>query len=431
MASGRSRLRATSSPGTIGVMLDQEAMQIARNRLNAESARRGHLFSDELQRVQSEFAIKGLAHSGALIRAVADVCAKEIEDATERLWEIIRDLLRETDAAPSPEAVATLYRQIDELWVPYRSAGPEEQFEAICRRDGTDLLSMKNATNFGNRNIGARMRIRSEVEQFVRSLRNRVRVGTASSDRSKVFLSHAASDRSIASLLKAEIERRLPGVSVFCSSDPADLPPGTKWSAAIQEALQDATMLIFVASERGVQRQWVWFECGTFWFSRRKIMPLCLGQVRKNALRQPLSELQAINGDESSDLKTALDVVATATGLSVSDASDLDGLSEKLKLLDREAAAVMSAASGWLGAEWDGKFIAYKGPYEVLPRIEDHNFGISMQEALKAAGYTVTLYDRNNFAAMAEPNHFVWLTDRKSWRCRVVKGDAYLVARPT
>jgi hypothetical protein len=128
-------LRATSLQGTIGMMLDQEAMQIARKRLAAESSKRHHFFQTELQRVKSELAIQGLGRSGALIQAVADVCAKEIEDATDRLWEVVRDLIREEDGTPSPEAVRTLYGQIDELWVPYCSDGPQREFEAICQRD--------------------------------------------------------------------------------------------------------------------------------------------------------------------------------------------------------------------------------------------------------------------------------------------------------
>src|SRR5260370_16259721 len=44
---------------------------------------------------------------------------------------------------------------------------------------------------------------------------NRFRVGADLGDRSKVFLSHAASDGEIASLLRAEIERRLPRVKVL------------------------------------------------------------------------------------------------------------------------------------------------------------------------------------------------------------------------
>jgi hypothetical protein len=74
------------------------------------------------------------------------------------------------------------------------------------------------------------------------------------------------------------------------------------------------------------------------------------------------------------DLKAALDVVAVAAGSTLSDASDLNNLSEKLKQLDREAAAVLSASSGLLGAKWNGKFLAYEGPYEALPRIADRNF---------------------------------------------------------
>ena len=123
-------------------------------------------------------------------------------------------------------------------------------------------------------------------------------------------------------------------------------------------------------------------------------------------------------------------VVAAAAGSTLSDASDLNNLSEKLKQLDREAAAVLRASSGWLGAEWNGKFLAYEGPYESLTRIEDRNYETSMQEALKAAGYNVALYDQNNFAAIGDTGRFVQLTDRKSWRCRVSSGTAWLIARP-
>lgn len=415
------------------MMLDEEAMQIARNRLSAESSRRQYFFHKELQRVQNELATKGLGRSGALIQTVADVCAREIEEATDRLWEIVRGLLREEDVASSAEAVRTLYGQIDELWVPYCSVDPERQFEAICQRDDASP-SAKNATHFYNRSASARMRIQSQVEEFIRSARRRLSPEASPSHESrnpKVFLSHAASDERIGLLLKGELERRLPGVKVFCSSDPADLPPGTKWSVEIQQALQESAMLIFVASDRGLQRPWVWFECGTFWFTEKKIMPLCLGEVRKNALRPPLSELQAINGDESSDLKVGLDVVAAATGSTVSDASDLNDLSEKLRQLAHEAAVLNAAPPGWLGAEWKGRFLAYDGPYESLKEIGDRNFETSMQEALQAVGYSVALYERNNFVAMGDANHFVQLTDKKSWRCHIVKGTAYLVATPT
>ncbi|MGO9449851.1 MAG: hypothetical protein ACLQDV_02220 [Candidatus Binataceae bacterium] len=81
-------------------MLDQEAMQIARNRFAAESPRRHHFFHTELQRAQNDLVTKGQGKSGAFIQAVADVCAKEVEDAGDQLWEIVRGLARETKDTP-------------------------------------------------------------------------------------------------------------------------------------------------------------------------------------------------------------------------------------------------------------------------------------------------------------------------------------------
>lgn len=412
-------------------MLDQQAMQIVRNRLGAEAPRRGHLFHADLQRSQSELAIKGLGQSGALIQAVADVCANEIENSSARLCEIVRELLREAHEVLSDEAVKALHRQIDELWIPYCSAGPEREFEGICEKVGVGPGPVKNATHFYDRSIGARLNIHAQVDQFVRTLRNRTPLGGVEGyRRPNVFLSHAASDEEIALLLKAEIERRLPGVKVFCSSDPTDLTPGTRWSAEIQKALRESSILMFIASARGLQRPWVWFECGTFWFSERKIVPVCLGEVRKNNLHPPLWELQAVNGDEPGDMKTALDAIAEATGATLSDRSPLEELCGKLRQLDRDADAASRLSSGWLGAEWDGEFLAYEGPYRGLRSVEDAVFEMSMQKALEAAGYRVALYDENSVASMGEKGRFVQLTDRVSWRCRIAKGRMWLVARP-
>jgi hypothetical protein len=98
---------------------------------------------------------------------------------------------------------------------------------------------------------------------------------------------------------------------------------------------------------------------------------------------------------------------------------------------NREADPMTRAPSGWLGVEWNGKFLAYDGPYENLKLIEDRGFDMSMQEALQAGGYRVAAYDKGHFGEIGGKVHFVLLTDRTSWRCRVVaKGDAYLVASP-
>jgi hypothetical protein len=125
---------------------------------------------------------------------------------------------------------------------------------------------------FQRRKAGTRQVVGAKIDLFVRSLKQPDEMDKAV--RTVVFLSHAAADGSIGLLLKDEIKDRLPGITVFCSSHPSDLPPGTKWSPEIQRALENSGMLLLIASRRGLQRQWVWFECGTIWFRQRKIIPL-------------------------------------------------------------------------------------------------------------------------------------------------------------
>jgi hypothetical protein len=62
-------------------------------------------------------------------------------------------------------------------------------------------------------------------------------------------------------------------------------------------------------------------------FPKRKSCRFASDRFERTAFAH-LSKLQAINGDESNDLETALDVVAAATGSNVSDASDLNNLCE-------------------------------------------------------------------------------------------------------
>jgi hypothetical protein len=162
--------------------------------------------------------------------------------------------------------------------------------------------------------------------------RNRARTGL-------VFVSHAASDASIALFLKEEFQTRISGLAVFCSSDPTDLPPGTKWSPEIQRTLERSSVLVLVASERSLKRPWVWFECGTFWFGGRRIIPLCVGGVRKDTLRAPLSELQAVNGDDPVDLRTLLETLSNAVHLPLSESLGFDVLAASLNRLDNETQA--------------------------------------------------------------------------------------------
>lgn len=132
-----------------------------------------------------------------------------------------------------------------------------------------------------------------------------------------VFLSHAATDQEIAIYLKSVIEKAIPDSDVFVSSDTEDLRPGDEWVKKIRENLRAARMLLLLASERGLIRPWVWYETGSAWSREIRIIPCCLGKIRKNDLAAPFSSYQALNVDEAGDLKNLLTEIGHELKLTV------------------------------------------------------------------------------------------------------------------
>jgi len=117
-----------------------------------------------------------------------------------------------------------------------------------------------------------------------------------------IFISHAAVDEEIARCLKHYIEQAFPEQRVFVSSDPEDLKPGDEWVVKILAALEGAKCILALTSERGLGRKWVWFESGRTWFSQLRLVPCCVGKVRKGNLPPPFSGRMSINIDEPRDV---------------------------------------------------------------------------------------------------------------------------------
>lgn len=159
---------------------------------------------------------------------------------------------------------------------------------------------------------------------------------TRPKNRRLVFLSHAASDQQIASALKTTIETAIPGSDVFVSSDGEDLRPGDAWVETIQGKLQEASLLIILSTQRGLNRRWVWYETGAGWISGLRMIPCCVGSLRKGQLVPPFYGLQALNGDDETDLRLLLKVAASELGLVVNEIP-LSGVIAQLKELDRKA----------------------------------------------------------------------------------------------
>lgn len=249
---------------------------------------------------------------------------------------------------------------------------------------------------------------------------------------SKFFLSHAAFDSDLAMFLKDFIESSFDGIGVFCSSDPTDLPLGTKWPIEVQNALKDSDILLLLATTRSLARPWVWFETGTFWFADKRIIPLCLGQIKKDKLPTPLYELQSVNLDQEDDLNKFV-ALCKSCGRSKKQEIHISSLLISLKEKEQKVlSAFLSNREGWIGVNWEGKFLSYDGPIEGLSLIEDQIYQESMSRELRGGGFVPHLASLENLSDHADKGRrIIYLTDRASWRGKIVKKQQMvLVAKP-
>lgn len=177
--------------------------------------------------------------------------------------------------------------------------------------DGRPLRTGFDAALRAVVNLEINQRGRQEIRNrraLKRQQRSAVAPGAAESN--VLFLSHAASDKDLAIYLKDVIHKCFPQLEVFVSSDPEDLPPGDPWVQTVLEKLAAARVLLLLATERGIGRRWVWFEMGAGWSRNLRIMPCCVGKVRKGQLPAPFSAYQAVNADEERDLQDLLEALA-------------------------------------------------------------------------------------------------------------------------
>jgi len=112
----------------------------------------------------------------------------------------------------------------------------------------------------------------------------------------RLFVSFVHEDEKVASAVQGVLQTELDlREEVFLASDKSQIYAGDLWLQKIKEALSAAEIVILMLSRRSVARAWVNFEAGAAWLADKKIIPVCYGNLSKDALPHPYSATQAVN----------------------------------------------------------------------------------------------------------------------------------------
>lgn len=183
--------------------------------------------------------------------------------------------------------------------------------------------------------------------------------GPGAIDKPTVFLSHAETDQPVAQVIHGAIDKVFAGgVEVFASSVPGVLTPGADWLEKIRSNLTKATAVIVIVSPVSVNRPWVWFEVGASWSKMTEgegtIIPLCVPEIDKGKLPEPLSRLQAMSLGSAAETKEVFRALIDQFGFGKISAFKHASIKAKLPKYEDLPIADADLKSGTL----------YTGPYE-------------------------------------------------------------------
>ena len=112
----------------------------------------------------------------------------------------------------------------------------------------------------------------------------------------RIFVSFVHEDEKVASAVQTLLQTELElGKEVFLSSDKSQIYAGDLWLQKIKDGLTAAEIVILMLSQRSVARRWVNFEAGAAWLADKTIIPVCYGNLSKDALPYPYSAMYALD----------------------------------------------------------------------------------------------------------------------------------------
>ena len=130
-----------------------------------------------------------------------------------------------------------------------------------------------------------------------------------------VFFSHAAEDAPALARLKELFEAHTDGaVQVFLSSDGESIPFGRNWVKRMEEALQQAGMMVVFVTPASVHSKWIYFEAGHAYAQGLRVVPVGFMGVDLADVPPPLGLLQGFNIESEDGLDNLLALTNEAFG---------------------------------------------------------------------------------------------------------------------
>ena len=152
----------------------------------------------------------------------------------------------------------------------------------------------------------------------------------------KIFISHISKETELAQCLKEHLYNDFLGMlDIFVSSDRSSIKLGDKWLKQVEEALDDAGILIILCSKESIKRPWVNFEAGAAWIRKIPVIPICHSRLAPSKLSTPLSMLQGISGNDEEGLKKLYDKISEYLDVNVPKVNFKE-LSNKIKDIESE-----------------------------------------------------------------------------------------------
>jgi hypothetical protein len=121
-----------------------------------------------------------------------------------------------------------------------------------------------------------------------------------------LFISHSSKNKNLAKALIEFLREALaiPHERLRCTSvDGYKLSGGAKTEGELRKEIQSARCFIALITPESLISQFVLFELGARWGSDEHLVPILAGGIDADALRPPLSNLNALNSASKSDME--------------------------------------------------------------------------------------------------------------------------------